>query len=271
MLRSRFARLKNYLIGSEYLYERLARSSFWSILGTGTGQVFTLVLSIVIARMLGKTGLGEFGLIRSTIITLGVFAGSGLGLAATKYVPGYRVSSPERAGAVIGLLLNTSLVAGGILTLGTLVWAAPLAAQLMRASHLIGPLQIGVVLITVNGVAGVQRGVLAGLDAFKALTWLAAIEGLLVLSACSVGTLVSGLSGTIAGYALASIGALVLRHAILIKECERSGISVSHRNTWGEARILWSFVVPSVLVAASVVPFEWCASVLLARQPDGLG
>jgi hypothetical protein len=54
---------------------RLARGAFWSLAGTFISRGLSLIASIIVARMLGKVGFGELGIIQSTMGMFGVFAG----------------------------------------------------------------------------------------------------------------------------------------------------------------------------------------------------
>ena len=85
------------------LRARFAKGAFWSLVGAVLAQGLGLGASIVTARILGKVGFGELGMIRSTVGMFGVFAGLGLGLTATKHVAEFRSNHPEKAGRVIGL------------------------------------------------------------------------------------------------------------------------------------------------------------------------
>jgi len=84
---------------------RLAKGVFWSMASAVISRGLMLAASVLVARMLGKTGFGELGMIRSTVGMFGVFAGFGLGLTATKHVAEFRSSDPARAGRIIGFQL----------------------------------------------------------------------------------------------------------------------------------------------------------------------
>ena len=65
---------------------RLAMGAFWSMAGAVISRGLMLAAWVLVARMLGKTGYGELGMIQSTVGMFGVFAGFGFGLTATKHV-----------------------------------------------------------------------------------------------------------------------------------------------------------------------------------------
>ena len=57
---------------------RISKGAFWSFTGTALGKFFVLLTGIVCARILGKEGFGELGIIRST---LGMFIILGAGVS----------------------------------------------------------------------------------------------------------------------------------------------------------------------------------------------
>lgn len=83
---------------------RFFLGSFWSIVSSLFPIGLGFLSSIITARLLGKVGFGELGMIRSTIEMFVVYAGFGLGLTATKYVAELRDLNKERAGKMIGML-----------------------------------------------------------------------------------------------------------------------------------------------------------------------
>ncbi len=99
------------------LRARMAYGTFWTLVGTMIAQLAGMLGSIFSARILGKVGFGELGMIRSTVLMFGVLAGTGLGMATTKYVAEFRVNDPFKAGRMIGLFMNTAFILGTCVTL----------------------------------------------------------------------------------------------------------------------------------------------------------
>jgi O-antigen/teichoic acid export membrane protein len=86
---------------SEGLRARVFRGTAWSLLGTVVLQGCAMLASVGAARILGQAAFGGFGMIRSTVMTFGILAGTGLGIAATKLVAEHRTSDPVRGGGTI--------------------------------------------------------------------------------------------------------------------------------------------------------------------------
>lgn len=63
---------------------KLLTDSLWSLGGNVVGKGLALLADILVARFLGKDIYGEYGIIRNTILTIGVFSTFGLGYTATK-------------------------------------------------------------------------------------------------------------------------------------------------------------------------------------------
>src|SRR5215472_10665409 len=106
---------------------RLIRGTFWSLVATVFSRFLGLASSMLVARMLGKIGLGELGIVQTTVGMFSTLAGLGLGLAATKHVAEQRVHNPASAGETIGFLSLISWTSGTQMTLLVLILAPWLA------------------------------------------------------------------------------------------------------------------------------------------------
>lgn len=225
--------------------------------------------SILSARILGKVGFGELGMIRSTVLMFAVLAGTGLGMAATKYVAEYRVTDPQKTGRIIGLLLNTALILGGGVSLFCLLLAEPLARGVMNAPHLADALQMGCLMLLLNTLNGVQSGVVYGFEAFRTQAQLCALDGFSNLVFIPAGALIYGVAGAMGGSVMAALLGVIVKQRAMNKECKLASVNIVHRKVSSEFPALWKFVLPSVLVGVSIQPFEWLTRLMLARQPNG--
>src|ERR1700722_8315688 len=94
-LRPVWLRLRSSPLGA-----RIARGTFWMLMGAVISRMLGLLTSILLARILGKIAFGELSIIQSTTGLFGAFAGLGIGITATKYVAEFRESKPVRCGRV---------------------------------------------------------------------------------------------------------------------------------------------------------------------------
>jgi O-antigen/teichoic acid export membrane protein len=251
------------------LGERFARGAAWSLIGIVISQGLGLAASVVTARLLGKVGFGELGMIRSTVGMFGIFAGLGTGLTATKYVAEYRATQPDRAGRVIGLTLLVTLLTGG-LAAGAVVAIAPfLAANTINAPQLAPELRIGALLLFLNAISGAQTGVLGGFEAFQRIATVNLIAGLASFPFVVGGALLGRLPGALWGFVLVSAVGIVLHHLAIRAECRLNHVSISYRPSLAERRLIFKFSAPAFLSGALSGPAAWLVNALLVRQPDG--
>jgi O-antigen/teichoic acid export membrane protein len=106
---------------------RIRTGLLWNLLSTIAGRSSGLVTSVVLSRMLGKEGFGEFSIIQNTILTMGVFAGFGTGLTATKHIAETFRTDQPRAGRILGMTTLSAIAFGCLMTL-MLIAGAPLIA-----------------------------------------------------------------------------------------------------------------------------------------------
>jgi O-antigen/teichoic acid export membrane protein len=248
---------------------RLAKGAFWSLTGTAIGQASTLAASIVTARVLGAERFGEFGMINGTIGALGVFAGLGLGLTATKFVAEHRRHDPARAGRIVGLSAQVAVVSGAVISLILFVLAPLLAARTLNAPHLVPQLRLGCALLFLNALNGMQTGALSGLEAFKSLTRVNLLRGLSNFPLMIAGVWCWGLEGAVgAAVGSAALG-WWLTQAALTHECRKAGIAIRYGGVAGELSILWKFSLPAFLSGVMSMPALWIATSYLVNQPGG--
>lgn len=248
---------------------RLARGTFWSIVGTLISKGLGLAASVLVARIIGKVGFGELGILQSTVGMLGVFAGLGMGLTANKHVAELRTSNPVRAGRIIGLSSGVAWISGGLMTL-TLFIAAPwLAERTLAAPHLAPLLQAGSLLLLFSAVNGAQTGALAGFEAFKRIAYVNLYSGLASFPLVVFGTLRAGLKGAVWGLVISQAFGCLLSFLAIRKEALRCSVPLGFSGCLSENKLLWKFSLPAVFSGAVVGPVVWACNAMIANRPDG--
>jgi len=264
-----FVRRMAARIESSPLAYRLAHGVFWSFAGTALARTLALAASVVTARLLGKQGYGEFGVVNSTLLTLQTFASVGLGATATRYVAELRAKDPERAARILALSAIVS-AASGLLGMA-LLWAFSdsIAIHMLNAPPLAGLLRIAAVGLVFTTLNGAQVGALAGFEAFRTLTWLNMWSGLLGVPLAVAGVWFWGLQGAV--WATVATGAVQwsLSHFAVRDEARAYGIALGAAGWWREQRVLWSFSLPALAQGIMVAPVNWAAAAILVNQPRG--
>lgn len=248
---------------------RFARGAFWSLIGTVGARLFGFVTVVVVARFLGQAGFGELAMIQSTIGMLAALAGLGTGMTATKYVAELRLQDPERAGRIISLTYLVSWLAGGVMALLCLLAAPWLAVTLINAPHLAPELRLASLLVLISAGFGPQPGILAGLQAFRALARVNWLKGLAGLPVTVLLVWLAGLRGVILALILTTLMEARFFAVCLNREYRAAQIALTVRGAWGERAILWRFSLPALLSTLIFTATLWGTRVLLVNQPGG--
>jgi O-antigen/teichoic acid export membrane protein len=258
-------------LADSHIGSRLVHGAFWSLTGTVLARGLGLLSSIIVARVLGKEGYGQLGIIQITIEMFGIVGGFGLGITATKYVAELRRSDPQRSGRIIGLCSLVSWVTGAIMAIALALLAPWLAVRTLNAPQLIPLLRIGSLLLLLAAVNGAQAGVLAGFEAFKVRARITFFAGLINFPLMVAGVYFAGILGATWALVASAAANCVLNFLALRKEAHRSGISLSYKGCFQERSMLWGFSIPAVLTGVVYSPIAWTANVLLVNQPEGYG
>ncbi|MCA1777705.1 MAG: oligosaccharide flippase family protein, partial [Loktanella sp.] len=250
--------------------QRIARGSFWSVLGTGSGRVMNLIAMILAARLLGAEGFGGFGLVQSTLGLFGMFAGAALGATATRFIAATHRTDPERTGRIIGIVMGSALFSAVLF--GTVIVAiAPwLARTVLGSADLAAATTLGALLVGLGVLRGVQDATLAGFEAFRQIALLRFIEGCVAL--LLIPLLVGGF-GPAGGVAALSVGllcGLLPGFGFVSEELRYNGVAPRWRDAVVEWRLLRDFSAPSLLANTVATPILWICALLLSWTPGGL-
>jgi len=254
---------------SSPLLQRLAGGAFWSLMGAVISHLLTLTSSVVVARLLGREGFGELGMVQSTVGMFQVFAGLGLGMTATKYIAELRATDPERAGRIIGLSGVVAATTGALLAGLLAIFAPWFSARVLSAPHLTGMLRLGSLILVFSAVNGAQTGVIAGFEAFKSLARIQFIAAILFFPIMVGGVYFFGLMGAVGALVLVSACNWCLFALTLRAEARRAGVPISFRGIGSELGVLLTFSIPAALSGVMVGPVNWACNALVVNQPGG--
>ena len=259
-----FARLR----GSP-LVARLAGGALFSLVGAVLARGLAFVATAVVSRQLSTAGFGEFGTIQLTAGALGVFAGFGLGVTATRALAQWRASDVARAGRTVALALLTAGVGGAVLGV-VLAAAAPwLASGTLKNAGLASGLALAALLLPLGAVSGVQSGALAGLEAFRALAVTNTLAALVSFPVLVVGVRLGGRDGAIWGLIAGLAATCLINHLVLTVHLRRAGVVIHWRGALAERTLLYRFSLPTALASSLVIPMNWVCCTLLANRLEG--
>jgi O-antigen/teichoic acid export membrane protein len=248
---------------------RLARGAFWSLSGALIARGLGLLASIFVARVLGKVGFGELGIIQSTLGMFGIFAGFGLGMTATKFIAQYRITDQEKAGRIRALSSAFAWVSSSITSVILFFMAPWLAEHTLSAPQLTGVLRIGSLYLLLTAVNGAQIGALSGFEAFKTIAKTSLWAGLVNFPLIIGGVYLKGLTGAVWGMVIAAGFNWLFNHIAIRAESAKCGVPYTYAGCWTERSVLWKFALPALISGLFLVPTEWALNALLVNQPDG--
>jgi O-antigen/teichoic acid export membrane protein len=251
------------------LRSKILVGALWSALAACISQTLTLLASILMARILGRTTFGELGMVNSTVSMVGTFAGLGLGVTTTKYVAQYRTDDPDRAGRVIGLSHRIGILSAGLMAIVLILVSTTTAANVLRAPHLALPLRIAAGTLFFSTLTGLQQGTLAGFQAYRSIATINLTQALLLFPLICIGTWLFGLNGALTATLITAIATFRQSHLAVAKHCRADGIRVVFTGLSQEMRIAWTFSLPALLAGAIPVPASWAANAMLASQSNG--
>jgi O-antigen/teichoic acid export membrane protein len=251
---------------------RLISGTLWSIVAALAGSGIGAIASIITARLLGRTILGELTMLRVTATLFDAIAVMGLALTANKYVPELRRRDPAACSRVIGLLFM-AVVGSGLMAAAIMVLAAPvIAQQVMNAPHLTDYVRFASIVLPLQAINVVQTGVLVGFEAFARVSGVVLVTSVVAAVLGVAGVAAGGLPGAVAAWIISTgITCLACRIA-LRKQYRAHNLWPDYRNAWREYRVLVSFSLPTTLAGLIYTPAVWIVNAQLARSgPSGYG
>lgn len=237
--------------------------------GTFLAQGLSMAAAMVTARLLGKTGFGELGMITSTVGTLGLLAGLGFGITTTRFVAQWKTTDKARAGGFVGTATVIALVSGGGMAVLAFWHADWIAAHLFNAPALAGLLRLGSAAVVFQTLTVTQTGMLTGFEMFRESTRVSTIQGVLNFPVMLAGAWYFGITGAVAALVVTAVVGSVLAHRAVRTACARHEILPRYACGRAELAGIFNFSVPAFLSSLLIAPALWLANTIIARQPDG--
>lgn len=247
------------------VFKRLIVSAFWSAIGESFSKGLLLLSMVMVARILGNEGFGEFGILRTTVNMFSTLGGMGLGFTANRFIAKHSQADKGFSGQIIGS--SYMLAAGFGALLAGIVFAASgyLAEVMFSRAELADELRIAALLLLLASINGAQLGVLQGLNAYRRLAVASVLQGTVGLCAFLGGAWYFGLNGAMSGFLVYSSAGVMLFHLAIHAEVRRQQIAVSYVSPGPVMPIFWSFSVPAALMGIAVAPFKWLCETMLVR------
>lgn len=252
-----------------FIDRRVKSGLLWNLLATIAGRSTALFISVILSRVLGKEGFGEFSIIQSTILTFGVFAGFGTGLTTTKHIAETFRTDPAKAGRILGMASIISIAFGGFMTVMLLLASFSIATNFLSSPNLTTFLRIASLSLVPSALNGSQNGALAGFEEFRKLSKVNIYSGIVTIVSVTIGVLQNDMSGALWGYNVAALISCILGARMLKVTIRENGIIRDYQNFLSEWPVLWRFSFPAMLTNTLVTPVNWVCHTMLVNQKDG--
>jgi len=251
------------------LLRRLFVGAAWSVIGSLLSRVMTLIGTIVIARLLGTEGFGKLVILQSTLTMLGVFAGLGIGVAATKFVAELKNRDPKRLGSILGLLQLTAIIASLAISIVLAFGSNAVSSRIFNMPQLSGMMALASISVFFSTLDGYNNSALIGFEAVKQSVQAGFIAGLVSIPLSIALTWSYGIQGAVTGIVLASVIQSAISFWMLRTILKEHNIVCIPRNIQAEWKVLRDYAMPALFSGAMVAPVHWFCQVLLANTTNG--
>ncbi len=244
------------------------RNALWYTGLTGFQRVAAMVQTILIARALGITEYGVYGLLFGTIGLIASTAGLQMGLTATVFVARYKQNAQAKAAAVITVVSRFGWIVAAAALLLALPFTEEISEFLLGSSSYRLAVLLGTAFVGASIVSGIQDGVAQGFEMFGPVARVNAASALLVLISILPAAHFLGLTGVL----LVTLGGVVLKFAVLngMIRRKRLDLSIPKEGSGVSFRALVSaFALPSMLVSLGLGAVTWYGMFMLSRQGSG--
>lgn len=249
--------------------KRLASNLIWNILGLIFNKGFATISSILVARFLGTTLFGEYGMINSTISMFATFAGLGLGITATKFIAEFKETNKAKVERVLGLTNLFAIISGIVISFIVFISAEWLSINQLNNSNLASLLQISSILLFINTYNGVQRGAISGFESFSSLAKVDAIIGFFTCTSFIIGTIYWGITGLIIANVLVNLISVILCHIVYKNLLINNDLKINYKEFYVEFHEFLQISLPSLISGVMVGPVMWYVNTLFIQIPNG--
>lgn len=255
-------------------YSKLLRhpffaNSFWAILGSFVSKGINFAAIAWIARVLGPEMFGEYNVIQTTVGMFGTVSGLGLGLAATKLIAEFRDRDIIKVGRIISTLYLLSFLISFVVAVIFFSTAGLISNSLLNNDKLTLLLQITSVIVIFDAIAGVQNGVLTGFEAFKEMTFINVIVGVISAPLLVIGAVYYGLTGLTVMLLVSRLINVVANRIYLDKKFKTHSIQVRPQINKDVLKSIFDIGIPSFLSGLSTSPVNWITTSIFVNQRLG--
>ena len=248
--------------------KKLLKNMSWLTFISGIERLAAVLQTVLIARALGITEYGVYGLIFGTIGLTASVTGLQMGLTATVFVARYRDTEKSKAAFVIAFVNRFGLAVSLLFLLCTIPFASHITLWLVGSSGLEMAVVAGCLLVAFSIISGVQDGIIQGFEDFRSVALVRLITTVITLGCIYFAGIQFGLLGVMSALLLGLLVKYLLLTRKLIWHIRENKLPAKGDGVCGK-ELLWGFSFPSMLVSLLVGAVGWWGTFLLSRQTNG--
>lgn len=251
------------------LSQRFVRGASWSFIGTLLAQLLLMGLTVAVSHLFIKEEFGSYILLQTTLTTLGIFTGLGMGTLATRYAAALKNSDRPRLGRVVTIGMISVAAFGVAVTLALAIFSKSIASEMLH-NEKIGPLLLlASASVLFTSLDNYQKSVIIGFERLKEVA-ICSICGSLV---AAIGIFTSAYFFGIVGAAAALSGVAVIQYAISSLALRKILVGYEmpvYQPGWKlEFPLVVSFGLPALIANVIVPAAMWVVQTMLARSNNG--
>lgn len=248
---------------NKILTSKLSQDSFWALIGSVSSRGLGLLAAIIVARLLGKDIYGEFGMIKSTLISVAIFSTFGLGYTATKFVAQFKNNEKEKLKLFYNYSMKITLLIGGVMSIVLFLFSNEIAISVLESAHLSSALKIVAFWVLFNSLSTTQIGILAGFGEFKSMAKINTVTGITTFILSVVLTYFYLLDGALFALVLSQVLNWYLNFRVVNKNLPSTQYENLDRNKFLNEILHFSF--PIALQEATYAITSWLNYYLIIK------
>jgi O-antigen/teichoic acid export membrane protein len=250
------------------LLKSISKGTAWSAIAAGTAQLSMLGAVLIISMHVQNSILGEFLFLQTTVTSLGLLIGQGLGTSTVRNIATFESKDAQRLHNILALNKFTTIATGAGAAIILAILAEAIAVNLVKQPNLINPLRIASIAVFFLAIDSHYKNILIGRRNIREYA-SSTITGALVSAILSaVLTINYGITG--AAYALFLSSAIQAIISLTISRAiHPTGHTINRAVPHTEWRTLVEFALPSFLAMTMVMPVHWITQTMLAATPKG--
>jgi O-antigen/teichoic acid export membrane protein len=256
-------------IKDRHILDRILSAGMWVGLGTAIASLLNFAIGLLVARFLTKAAYGEYVLLQSTVGTLGILAGFGIGTTVVRYVAELKTGSPERLSRVISICRFALFIFAAIASTVTFVASDYIGAAVLNNVALSIPIKYCAPVILFSAFDAYFKSILLGLESLKRYT-VATVAGIMLsLPVIVYGASTANMENIALALSFSAALQAILSYLFANTAWLRMGLPSVPAICLQEAVVLRAFAVPAALSGIMVAPAHWATQALLTRTASG--